>query len=341
MDRPFAVCVIGAGRAGLIHARNFRQGVPGACLAGLVEPDAAGRAAAAVELPGVHFFDTIEQAVGQSGVDAVVVTTPTVHHLRIAREAAAAGKHIFCEKPMAMSAGECRAMMGAVEQAGVKLQIGFMRRFDRHLSAAHAAAARGDVGQVVAIKSLTHGPSVPRPWQYDIVKSNGTLAEVNSHDIDTIRWFSGSEFEEVYAVAGNYRCQQAHEQFPDYYDNFLLVARMANGTQGLIDGAASVHYGYDSRVEVLGTTGVLFAGDLRADATSVCVGGRVVSPVVQSWRDLFAEAYVAEAIEFIDAIRQDRPPRVGGADGLAAVRVVEAGNRSIRERRPVNLSEIE
>ena len=176
---------------------------------------------------------------------------------------------------------------------------------------------------------------------YDLRKSNGPLAEVNSHDIDAIRWFTGSEFEEVYAVAGNYRCPQARDQFPDYYDSFLLLAKMANGMQGLIDGAASVHYGYDSRVEVLGTSGVLFAGDLRANSAQVCAQGGIRTPVVQSWRELFAEAYLAEATEFINCIREDRQPDIDGLDGMEAVRVVEAGNRAIRLGRPVKLAEID
>ena len=103
---------------------------------------------------------------------------------------------------------------------------------------------------------------------FDLAKSNGTLAEVNSHDIDTLRWFTGSEFDEVYAIAGNYRCPQALPAYPDYYDNFVLTALFKNGMQGLIDGAASVSYGYDARVEVLGTHGVLFVGQLSDKAWS-------------------------------------------------------------------------
>ena len=104
--------------------------------------------------------------------------------------------------------------------------------------------------------------------EYDIRQSNGPLSEVNSHDIDTLRWFSGAEFEEVYAVAGNYRSPDARERYPDFYDNVLLVASFENDMQGLIDGAASVRYGYDARVEVLGTRGIAFVGELRGNSVA-------------------------------------------------------------------------
>ena len=104
--------------------------------------------------------------------------------------------------------------------------------------------------------SNTRGPSIPKPWMYDIKKSNGPLAEVNSHDIDTMRWFTGSEFQTLYAVGGNYRCPDARTEFPDFYDNVVLAASFANGMQGILDGAQGVGYAYDAKVEVLGTKGL-------------------------------------------------------------------------------------
>ena len=101
---------------------------------------------------------------------------------------------------------------------------------------------------------------------FDLAQSNGTLAEVNSHDIDTLRWFTGSEFDEIFVIAGNFRCPQALPSHPDYYDTFVLSATFRNGMQGVIDGAAAVSYGYDARVEVLGARGVLFVGRVASDS---------------------------------------------------------------------------
>jgi myo-inositol 2-dehydrogenase/D-chiro-inositol 1-dehydrogenase/scyllo-inositol 2-dehydrogenase (NAD+) len=240
---------------------------------------------------------------------------------------------------MAMNVAQCNEMIEMAERHGVKLQIGFMRRFDKGFRRAKEAVRRGDIGEVVLVKSLTHGPSTPKPWQYDVGGSNGPLAEVNSHDIDTLRWFTESEFSRVYAIAGNYRCPEAKAEFPDFYDNVSLVASFANGVQGFIDGAVSVKYGYDARLEVLGTEGVLFAGDLGDGSVAICTRkGEIERPAVASWRELFAEAYVAEDAAFVAAVRDDAEPAVNGHDGMMAVKVVDAGNQSIREGRPVCLN---
>jgi myo-inositol 2-dehydrogenase/D-chiro-inositol 1-dehydrogenase/scyllo-inositol 2-dehydrogenase (NAD+) len=316
------VCVIGCGRAGLIHARNFASAGQ---LVALCDPVTEARAQACAELGvGLSFAD-YRQALDNDAVQAIVVVTPTSLHREIVTAAAGAGKHILCEKPMAMTAGECDDMVRAAERHRVKLQIGFMRRFDAGFVAAKKRLDAGEIGDVVLVKSLTHGPSIPKPWMYDIRKSNGPLAEVNSHDIDTLRWFTGSEFAEVFAVAGNYRCPDAKKDFPDFYDNVVLTARFRNGTQGIISGAQGVGYGYDARCEVLGQRGIITAGAWPGPGMS------------KSWQALFTDAYRDEDEDFIRCILEDRPPRVTGLDGKRAVEVVNAGNESIRTGKPVRL----
>ena len=332
--RKLGVCVIGCGRAGMIHARTFARGIDGARLVAMVDPVQEAVDAACQELE-TGYLD-YRDALKDDAVDAVVVVTPTVYHKDIVIAAADAGKHILCEKPMAMTVEECDAMIDATERNKVKLQIGFMRRFDRSFLQAKERIDRGEIGEVVLVKSLTHGPSVPQPWMYDIRKSNGPLAEVNSHDIDTVRWFTGSEISEVYAVAGNYRCPEAQEEFPDFYDNVVMNCRFENGMQGVIDGAVSVKYGYDARVEVLGTRGIMFIGHL--DDTSVVVGNdqqHLVGPSVKSWCNLFIDAYAGEDRAFVECILEDSEPKVTGHDGKMAVKVVNAGNTSIIEKKPV------
>lgn len=332
-----SICVIGTGRAGMIHAKAIAR-IDGARLAGLVDSDEERCRKACHELGISTSYLTYQEAIADSRIDAVIVATPTDFHADIVIAAAEAGKHILCEKPMAMKVLECEQMILAAEKNRVKFQIGFMRRFDRGFQQANEVVARGDIGEVVLVKSLTRGPSTPKRWQYDVSRSNGPLAEVNSHDIDTLRWFTNSEFARIYAVAGNYRCPDARAEFSEFYDNVSLVASFANGMQGIIDGAVSVKYGYDARVEVLGTEGVLFVGQLPEGSVAVCTGnGQIVQRVTPSWQTLFAEAYVAQDRAFIAAIRDDRDPVVEGRDGLMVVKVVEAGNQSIREGRPVCL----
>lgn len=332
------VCVIGAGRAGMIHARNFARSVLHARLIAVADPveEAAQKASQELELDS--YYLNYQEALQDERVDAVIVVSPTVYHKEIVVAAAQAEKHILCEKPMAMTVAECDEMLKAVEEHQVKLQIGFMRRFDKSFMYAKERIVSGEIGDVVLVKSLTRGPSIPQKWQYDITKSNGPLAEVNSHDIDTLRWFTESEFKEVYAIAGNYRCPEARKKFPDFYDNVVMTASFENGMQGCIDGAASVRYGYDARVEIVGTKGVIFVGRLRENDVVVCnKDAGIIMPFMETWRTLFIDAYRKEDQEFIKCIIEDKTPRVTGIDGKMAVKVVNAGNQSIQEKRPVRL----
>ncbi|MDG0793910.1 Gfo/Idh/MocA family oxidoreductase [Cohnella ginsengisoli] len=337
-QRDIGVCIIGAGRAGMIHAANFRKNVPYARLVAIVDPNEEAAVSAAKELGIDRYYTDYKQALEDAEIDAVVVVTPTIYHRDIVVASAQAGKHVLCEKPMAMNERECDEMIAACEAAGVTLQVAFMRRFDENFVEAKRAIDEGEIGEVVLVKSLTRGPSQPMPWMYDLAKSNGPLAEVNSHDIDTIRWFSGSEVSEVYAIGGNYRNRHVAADYPDFYDNVSLTARFASGAQASIDGAVAVRYGYDSRVEILGTEGVIFLGQTHEKTTIVAGPDRLLRrPFMNSWRSLFKEAYLAEDTDFIASIQEGRPPRVTGHDGKMAVRVVEAGNASIKTGVPVRL----
>ncbi|WP_020618059.1 Gfo/Idh/MocA family oxidoreductase [Paenibacillus daejeonensis] len=335
------ICIIGAGRAGMIHAMNFCRSIPRASLRAIVDPNRETAERAAKELDVEQVYTDYREALADETVDAVVVVTPTVYHREIVLAAAAAGKHVLCEKPMAMNESECDDMIAACKAAGVKLQLAFMRRFDESFVTAKRQIDEGLIGEVVLVKSLTRGPSTPQPWMYDIRKSNGALAEVGSHDIDALRWFAGSEITELYAVGGNYRCREIAEEYPDFYDNVALTVRFADGKSGSMDGAMGVQYGYDSRVEILGTEGVIFLGQTHERTILTATRDKHLHrPFMNSWRSLYKEAYWAEDCDFVDCILEDREPRVTGLDGKMAVRVVEAGNRSLSEGGVIRLGKI-
>jgi len=267
-----------------------------------------------------------------------VIATPTFVHTRIAVAAVEAGKHVFLEKPMALSVEECEQISAAVVSAGCKLQIGFMRRFDHRFIEAHALVASGELGRVMIIKSTGRGPGGPGPWMWDLKKSNGIVAEVNSHDIDSLLWFTGATPTRVFAEAHNFKMPEAAEQYPDFYDNVVATIRFDNEAIGVIDGTCPAHYGYDARVEILCEKGVIFIGDTqRHGFWHVTVDGTVQSQAVRSWRDLFREAYVAEMQHFVDCVAQDQTPRVTGQDGLKAASVVTAINASIASGAPAQV----
>lgn len=240
MKKILKVCLIGCGRAGMIHARNYKNKLENACIVACVDAVEAAAKAAAEELGVTKVFTDYRDILNDKDIDAVIVVSPTDLHERIVVDCANAGKHIFCEKPMAMTVEECDAMIEACDRNHVKLQIGFMRRFDASFREAKRLVDSGAIGDLVQIHSNTRGPSKPRPWMYDIKKSNSILAEVNSHDIDAVRWMAGSDIDTLYAVAGNFRNPEAKEEYPDYYDSVLMSGTMKNGVHFCIDGAAYV-----------------------------------------------------------------------------------------------------
>jgi len=336
------VLIVGAGRAGGVHAVNLAESTRRARVVGAAdaEPDAARALAERVGAPWSG--PSLEAALdGGVGFDAVVVTTPTFLHRDIAVTAARAGKHVFCEKPMALDDEECRAMSEAVAIAGVTLQIGFMRRFQPEFAEARRRIAAGDIGAPMVIKSLTRGPGLPPRWAWDLQRSNGMLAEVTSHDFDSVRWLAGSDLERVYAEVSNRKGAGRGVDHPDFYDNAVVTLRFASDAIGTIDGTCPADYGYDARAEVLGTEGLLVIGDVRGtpllEVKDRDHGGR--QPVHRTWPERFDAGYRAEMRAFVDACLDGTPPLVTGEDGRQAVLAVRAANRSWQEGRPVALAE--
>ncbi len=337
-DGKIGICLVGAGRAGMIHAVNFKSRVPNAEMVAVADPFEQACITACKELSISKYYLDYRQALEDKDIDAFVVVAPTAYHKGIVVDAARAGKHILCEKPMAMDENECDEMIKVTNENKVKLQIGFMRRYDESFMQAKEVVESGEIGNVVMVRSNTRGPSVPQKWMYDITKSNGPLAEVNSHDIDTLRWFTNSEFKSVYAIGGNYRSPEALPDFPDFYDNVTMNAQFENGMQGIIDGAQGVAYGYDARVEILGTKGIIFLGQVHEKSIAVCTKEKgITRPIMNSWRYLFREAYLEEDRHFVECILNDLTPKVTGVDGKMAVKVVKAGNKSIVEKKIIEL----
>lgn len=332
------VCLIGSGRAGMIHAHNLVGSVPNASILAVCDPVEETAKNAAEELGIDLYYKDYQEALKNDEIHAIIIACPTKYHKEIAIAAANAGKHIFCEKPMAMNEQECDEMIEAAEKNHVKLQIGFMRRFDESFIEAKKMIEAGEIGQVVLVKSHTRGPSKPREWMYDIKKSNGPLAEVCSHDIDTVRWFAESELKTVYALGGNFRNKEIAEEYPDFYDNVIMNGEFENGMHACIEGAQYVQYGYDARVEILGTEGVICLGDMHEKKILTCTKNHDMKrPTMRSWTSLFRDAYLAEDISFVQSIRRDTEVKCGGHDGKMAVRIVKAGNESMVEKKIIKI----
>jgi myo-inositol 2-dehydrogenase/D-chiro-inositol 1-dehydrogenase/scyllo-inositol 2-dehydrogenase (NAD+) len=339
-EHELGVCVVGAGRAGMVHARNYRWNVPRARLAALVEPDPDHAAAAAAELgfPAEAVFATLADALERGSFDAVVITTPTFTHADLVVAAARAGKHVLCEKPLALTLEECDGIDAAVTDAGVVFEMGFMRRFDPPFVEARRLIGDGRIGPPIMIRSLTRGPGLPPPWANDPRTSNGMLAEVNSHDFDTVRWLMNAEIVSVFARAAALKVPHLRQQHPGFYDSAAVVLELSSGALALIEGVCPATYGYDARAEVVGTEGVLTVGGLDGVAvSSVRADTGVQRPTFPSWRERFAAAYTDEDRHFVRRILDGGDQRAGSIDGRRALEAVLAANEAIRSGRAVVL----
>lgn len=342
MKSPVRICMVGAGRVGKQHSRTITRHLPGAQIAALVDPVENIRQETAKEFGIEQQFASLEEALDKTACEAVVITTPTFTHASLALQAAAHGKHIFLEKPMAISLEECDQVIASAKRAGVLLQIGFMRRFDPEFTAAAKRIAAGEIGQPMMIKSLTNGPGLPPPWARDLRTSNGNLAEVNSHDWDSVRWLMGANYQRVYAEVANIKGPALGVDTPNYYDNAVVNIRFENGGLGSITGICPCGYGYDARVEVFGEKGILQIGELQGQAVVICTDRDqgLITPIYRTWPERFAWGYIYEMEHFIQSIQNETEPRVTGEDGRWAVAGVLAANRSFLEERPVSLQEV-
>lgn len=340
MSESVKLCLIGTGRAGMIHGRNFASSIRNGQLTAVCDPSPEALKNAQAELGCQYAYSDYKEALKNPEINAVIIVTPTVYHKEIAVASAEAGKHILCEKPLAMNEAECRAIIDAASANQVKLQVGFMRRFDESFQEAKRVIDAGEIGDVVLVKSLTHGPSEPKPWMYDIKKSNGPIGEVNSHDLDTLRWLTGSEVASIYATGGNFRSPEVRQAYPDYYDTVAMNLTFTDGKLGMIDGAQYVQYGYDARTEILGTKGSILVGDQSKHHIVVAkADGEITRPAMHSWTYLFKDAYAAEDQAFADCILNDTEPLVTGTDGLMAVKLVSLALQSMLEKRIVNVED--
>jgi myo-inositol 2-dehydrogenase/D-chiro-inositol 1-dehydrogenase len=331
------VGLIGAGRIGRVHAEILAYRIPEANLVAVSDIflEAAEKCAADFQIPSV--FQDHRPILEDANIDAVVICSSTNTHAQFISEAAAAGKHIFCEKPIALDLEKIDQALAAVNQSGVKLQVGFNRRFDPNFKQAHDMVAAGKIGTPHIVHIISRDPAPP-PIGY-IKVSGGIFLDQTIHDFDMARYLINSEVEEVYATGG-VMVDPAIGEAGDI-DTAIISLRYASGAIGTIDNSRQAVYGYDQRVEVFGSKGSVVVFN---DAPHTAVYSNAES--VQSAKPLYffleryMESYLTEMRAFIESIQQDRPPLVTGMDGRIPVVMGLAAWKSYRENRPVKLSEI-
>ena len=329
--------VIGAGRIGKIHAGNLATRIPGVEVATIADVDlkAAQTLAAALHVP--VFGDDYHAILSDPAIDAVAICSSTDTHARLVIEAAQAGKHIFCEKPIDHDLAKIDAALEAVEKTGVKLQIGFNRRFDPNFRKVRSMVAEGKIGTPHIVRITSRDPAPPPPAYVKV--SGGMFLDMTIHDFDMARYLSGSEVEEVYAAAG-VMVDPAIGEAGDV-DTAVITLRFANGAIGTIDNSRKAVYGYDQRVEVFGSEGMVQAHNNTPDQDVYfnAEGVHAAKPLY-FFLERYMESFIAEMKEFVQSIREDTVPPVTGIDGRIPVVIGMAAKKSYLENRPVKVSEI-
>ncbi|HJS18254.1 MAG TPA: inositol 2-dehydrogenase [Anaerolineales bacterium] len=330
--------VIGAGRIGKIHAENLTTRIPGVEVAAIADINlsAAKEAAARLHIPTAG--EDYRAILSDPTIDAVAICSSTNTHAGIVIEAAQAGKHIFCEKPIDYALEKIDTALDAVEKAGVKFQVGFNRRFDPNFRKVQAMIVEGKIGTPHIIRITSRDPAPP-PVSY-IKVSGGMFFDMTIHDFDMARYMTGSEVEEVYTAA-SVMVDPAIGEVGDV-DTAVITLRFANGAIGTIDNSRKAVYGYDQRVEVFGSQGMVQAHNNTPDNDVYYSEDGVHSAKpLYFFLERYMESFIAELKVFVQCIREDTTPPVIGTDGRFPVLIGIAARKSYLENRPVKLSEIE
>ncbi len=331
------VGVIGAGRIGKLHIEHLAQNIPEAELLSICSLNRPGAESIAEQYNIPMLTTDYNTLLADANIDAVLVTSSTDTHVEISQAAAKAGKHIFCEKPIAFDLKQIDETLAIVEDAGVKFQIGFNRRFDVSFKRVREAVASGEIGEPHIMRITSRDPAPP-PIEY-VKVSGGIFLDMTIHDFDMARYLIGDEVVEVYA-AGGVRVDPKIGEAGDI-DTTVITLRFENGVIGTIDNSREAVYGYDQRVEVFGSKGMVTAANPPTDTVtfSGSEGTRAASPPY-FFVERYKPAFLSELQAFFACIQEDTAPPVTGTDGRAPVVIGFAALKSLRENRPVLLSEI-
>lgn len=337
MTRKIKVGIIGAGRIGKLHAENIIRNVSVAEIKAVADIY-ADRIREWAHDWGIQKVTTdYEEILRDQEIEAVLICSSTDTHALFTMEAAGAGKHIFCEKPIDFDIDRINKALEAVKEAGVRFQIGFNRRFDHNFRKVRDIVQAGRIGEPHIVKITSRDPAPP-PIEY-VKVSGGLFLDMTIHDFDMARFLTGSEIEEVYVQAA-VLVDRAIGEAGDV-DTAVVTLKFANGAIGVIDNSRRAVYGYDQRVEVFGSKGcVAVSNDTPDSAVLSTEEGVLGEKPKYFFLERYKDSFIEEMKEFFDAILNDREPPVTGIDGLKPVVIGLAAKKSFKEGRPVKIAEI-
>jgi myo-inositol 2-dehydrogenase/D-chiro-inositol 1-dehydrogenase len=330
---PIRLGLIGAGRMGSFHAITASQRIPGATLAAIADPMPGAARRLADTLNVGHAYEEPEALIADDAVDAVIIAAPARHHAELVVAAAKADKAIFCEKPMAVTLDAADRAVAAAREAGVTLQVGFVRRFAAGYRAAAEQVRAGAVGTPQLLRSITRDPKMPDPER---IPPGTIFLETLIHDFDVVRYLNpGARAVEVYAMADALIRPDYKEQ--GLLDTALVNIRFDNGAMAAVEASFQAVYGYDVRAEVLADRGMLTAGDIRETNCWRYDAAGIFAETSRLDTDLLHDAYVAELREFVACLRSGDAPLAGGDDAREALAIALACIESVQQHRPITI----
>jgi myo-inositol 2-dehydrogenase/D-chiro-inositol 1-dehydrogenase len=337
-ETKLRVGIIGSGRIGKVHAESLAFRISEALPVTIadVHVEAAQKVAQRCGIPRV--VNDPSEILNDPNVDAVLICSPTETHANLIVEAARAGKHIFCEKPIDHSLTKIDVALQEVKRSGVKLQVGFNRRFDANFARVRSAVIQGEIGTPHLMHIISRDPGPP-PISY-VKTSGGIFLDMTIHDFDMARFLVGDEIESIYAT-GSVRVDPEIGEAGDL-DTVLIVLQFKNGVIGTIDNSRKAAYGYDQRVEVFGSKGSIATGNCYPNQAILSTGTAIQRDLpLNFFMDRYTESFVSEMNAFVQAVLQNKPVPVDGKDGRVAVVMGLAARKSCDERRPVHLKEVD
>lgn len=336
-EKKLHVGIMGAGRIGKVHAETLAFRLPQAVPLAIVDPNREVAQEVAIRCGIPNVAKNHEEMLADPRIEAVLICSPTDTHADLVVQAARAGKHIFCEKPIDHNLAKIDQALSAVEKAGVKFQVGFNRRFDANFARVRSAVTQGEIGVPHLMHIISRDPAPP-PISY-IKVSGGIFLDMTIHDFDMARFLIGDEVESVY-TAGSVRVDPEIGKAGDL-DTALIVLQFKNGVIGTIDNSRKAVYGYDQRVEILGSDGAIAINNCYPNQAVISTAAAVQRDLpLNFFMDRYTESFVAEVQAFVRAVLDDKPTPVTGIDGRIAVVMALAARKSHDERRPVRLEEV-
>lgn len=338
MAKKLRIGVIGTGKIGRLHLESVLHHIGNAEVVHVADPYMSDEVRQWLRENGVNKLSENASAIMEDPeVEAVMICSPTTLHAEQLVEAAKAGKHIFCEKPVHFDLEKILETLQVVKQSGVKFQIGFNRRFDHNFKRVREEVSSGKIGEPHVVKITSRDPAPP-PVGY-LKTSGGIFMDQMIHDFDMIRYLSGKEVTSVYA-RGTVRIDPVIGELGDV-DTALVSLEFEDGTLGVIDNSRQAVYGYDQRAEVFGSKGCCIADNDSDTRVSVLVEGGVTTdtpPYFFLQRYFFA--YVEEMKSFVNSVLNDIEPVCSYYDAILPVVIAKAAKQSLEENRPIKTEDI-